>query len=253
MTTTVQMPAEVTGPNAPEPGNNTPASSQQAPASTSNERPSWLPEKFESAEALAKAYSELEARFTQTQQQQQAPVAPAVSEQQVMQQLQSQGLDLNSFQQEYAANGGKLSESSYAKLEQAGFSRQFVDDYIRGQEAIAQQEINAVYAEVGGEDEFQKVAAWARANLPANEVQAFNAIVDSAPVEAIRLAVAGLHAKYVAANGQEPRLVSGQAASSVQGFASKYEMIEAMRDPRYRKDEAYREMVTQKLAVSDIF
>ena len=254
MTATVQMPAEVTGPNAPEPGNNTPASSQQAPTSTSNERPSWLPEKFESGEALAKAYSELEARFTQTQQhQQKAPVAPAVSEQQAMQQLQSQGLDLNSFQQEYAANGGKLSEASYAKLEQAGFSRQFVDDYIRGQEAIAQQEINAVYAEVGGEAEFQKVAAWARSNLPAHEVAAFNSIVESASVEALRLAVAGLHAKYVAANGQEPRLVNGQAASSVQGFASRYEMIEAMRDPRYRKDEAYREMVTQKLATSDIF
>lgn len=249
MTVTVQMPAEVTGPEKPEAGNN--PASNPAPAAETNERPSWLPEKFNSPEDLAKAYSELENKLGSQSQQQPAP-APAVTEEQLGRDLQTRGLDINAFQAEYAQNG-KLSEDSYAKLAQAGYSRDFVNDYIRGQEALAVQESEAIFKEVGGEAEFKKMASWARANLPAHEVDAFNRIVDSAPVDALRFAVLGLHAKYVAANGQEPRLVNGQPGSGVEGFASRYEMVEAMRDPRYRKDEAYRAMVQQKVAVSNIF
>ena len=243
------MPAEVTGPNAPEPGNNAPASNPSANPAPSNERPEWLPEKFESPEALAKAYGELESKLgSQQQQQQPAPV----TEQQATQQLQSAGLDMGEFQKEFSQNGS-LSEDSYAKLAQAGFSKDFVNDFIRGQEALAEQEANTVFAEVGGQQEFQKVAAWARANLPAAELESFNKIVETAPVDVLRFAVLGLHSKYVSANGQEPRLVNGQPGHGVEGFQSRHEMVEAMRDPRYRKDEAYREQVTRRLAVSNFF
>jgi len=249
MTVTVQMPAEVAGPNPPEGGNNLPSSnpnSAPAPAQT-QERPAWLPEKFNSPEDLAKAYGELESKLGSQSQQQ--PSVPA-SEEQAATQLQSAGLDMAEFQKEWAEKGS-LSEESYAKLAQAGFSKDFVNDFIRGQEALAAQEAEAVFKEVGGEAEFQKIAAWARANLPAHEVAAFNAVVDSAPVDVLRFAVAGLHAKYVAANGQEPRLVNGTPGSAVAGFASRYEIVQAMSDPRYKKDEAYRELVTQRLAVTN--
>lgn len=253
MTVALHIPAEVTGPEAPQnPEAGNPPASSSAPASANNQRPEWLPEKFNSPEDLAKAYSELESKLG-SQSQQPTPAAPAVSEEQLGQDLQTKGLDINAFQQEYDANGGKLSEESYAKLAQAGYSREFVNDYIRGQEALAAQESEAIFKEVGGEAEFKKVAAWARANLPAHEVEAFNRIIESAPVDALRFAVLGLHSKYVAANGQEPRLVNGQPGANVEGFASRAQMVEAMRDPRYRKDEAYRAEVQQKLAVSDIF
>jgi len=259
MTVTVQMPAEVPGPNAPEAGNPNPASnaapSNSAPAANT-ERPSWLPEKFNSPEDLAKSYAELESKLGQSQQPNNpAPANPApASEQAVTDGLTRAGLNIADFQAEYDKNGGKLSDDSYAKLQQAGYSRDFVNDYIRGQEALAEKQAEEVFKEVGGAKEFAKVTAWAKANLPRAELDAFNRVIDTAPVDALRFAVLGLHSKYVAANGREPRLINGsEPGNATAGFASRHEMVEAMRDPRYKKDEAYRAQVTQRLGASTFF
>jgi len=257
MTVTVHMPAEVPGPSAPEAGNTNPASNAapSAPAPAAPSRPEGLPEKFTSVADLAKSYAELESKLGSSSQQQPnpAPANPApVQEQAVTDGLAKAGLNIADFQGEYDKNGGKLSDESYAKLQQAGYPRDFVNDYIRGQEALAAQETEAVFKEVGGVKEFAKVTAWAKANLPTAELEAFNRIIDTAPADALRFAVLGLHSKYVSANGREPRLVNGGEPGNVSaGFASRHEMVEAMRDPRYRKDEAYRAQVTNRLAATN--
>lgn len=244
MTASIQIPAQEAGPNAPEPGNNAPASTSANPAAN-NERPSWLPEKFQSPEDFAKSYTELEAKLGS--QQTPAPAATEVTEQQLSDGLQAQGLDLSTYQTEYEQNGG-LSDESYAKLEKAGYGRQFINDYIKGQEALAAQEAQAIFAEIGGQAEFNKVTAWAKANLPAAEVTAFNRAIETAPAESLKFVISGLHSKYLAANGREPRLVGGEQGGGAGGFSSRYEMTQAMRDPRYRKDENYRNQIQARLA-----
>ena len=72
--------------------------------------------------------------------------------------------------------------------------------------------------------------------------------------ESARLAAQGLHARYVAANGAEPALVTGATAGqSGDVFSSTAQLVEAMRDPRYAADPAYRATVEAKLARSSIF
>lgn len=214
---------------------------QPAQRPTTEERPSWLPEKFKTGEDLARSYAELESRLGQQTAQQ---------AQQVEQQAQTAGVNIDAFNEEYARLGGRLSEESYATLAKAGFTRAVVDNYIAGQEAIAAADIAAVYAEVGGEQEFQKVQSWAKANLPRSALEAFNDVVNTGSRDALILAISGLQAKYVAANGREPKLVNGIPGSTVEGYRSRNEIIEAMRDPRYRKDEAYRADVTARLEVT---
>jgi len=242
MTVTVQIPAQEAPPVKPEA-----EGSSSAPANTGApaERPSWLPEKFTSPEDFAKSYAELESKLGS--QSSQAP-----SETQVEQQFQAKGLDLTEFHSEYKT-AGKLSDASYQKLEQAGITRQFMDDFIKGQEAVAAQEVAQVFSTIGGEQEYAKINAWAKVNLSKDEVAAFNDLVETAPIQTVQLAMLGLKARYEAANGSEPNLVSGVPGSNVEGFASRYEMVEAMRDPRYKRDEAYRAGVTRRLAASDFF
>ena len=63
----------------------------------------------------------------------------------------------------------------------------------------------------------------------------------------------GLHAQYVAANGSNPSLVKGNAANSTtNGFQSWQQVSEAMRNPKYANDPAYRQEVSNRLAVSNL-
>ena len=58
-----------------------------------------------------------------------------------------------------------------------------------------------------------------------------------------------MKAAYEAAVGTDPqRRVEGDSGkATVQGYQSKREMIDAMRDPRYQKDPAYRADVARRI------
>ena len=260
MTVSVTIPsgeAPAVNPNQPAaPEVTTTETGAVRPEAAAPTRPDNVPEKFWDAEkgsirtdALLTSYTELEGRLGSAPAASQSPATTPAQEAQVQQTLQANGLDIASFNAEYNANGG-LSPESYAKLAAAGLDRNFVDSYIAGQEAIASADIQAVYAEVGGEAEFQKVQTWAKANLPPSTLKAFNNIVDTGDRDSLIMAISGLQAKYVAANGKEPKLVNGMPGSAVDGYRSKAEIVAAMGDPRYRKDEAYRADVAARMAVT---
>ena len=68
------------------------------------------------------------------------------------------------------------------------------------------------------------------------------------------MSVHGLKARYQAVNGSDPKLISGDTASANAGgrFESVAQLTEAMRDPRYAKDSAFRNSVQNKLSNSSI-
>ena len=107
---------------------------------TTEARPEWLPEKFGSAEDLAKAYSELE-----TKQGQKTEVTPEATtesndsleiDKAADDAVESAGLNMVDLQSEYDTSG-TLNDESFAALEKAGISKDYVDAFIAGQEAIA--------------------------------------------------------------------------------------------------------------------
>ena len=73
-------------------------------------------------------------------------------------------------------------------------------------------------------------------------------------MQAIKLAVAGLKAEYDKANGVEGRMVTGKTAPPNSGdvYRSQAQLVEAMNDPRYDNDPAYRQDVIEKLDRSDL-
>ena len=63
----------------------------------------------------------------------------------------------------------------------------------------------------------------------------------------------GLKADYNEAKGNDPDLMGGpKGALGQETFASHAEVTEAMKDPRYEKDPAYRKMIYHKLNNSDL-
>lgn len=227
------------------------------------ERPEWLPEKFNSAEEMAQSYRELERKLSsgdtpnnpdkdeaQEGVEANAPVNEEAND--VAEYLDGKGVDFDALQDTYAETGG-ISEKDYADLEKAGLPKSVVDAWIAGQEAVAEQSVNALMDTVGGRDAYNDMTAWAADNLSEMEIASFNKAIDSGDRDIQIMAIEGIQNKYHAVEGRQPNLIQGQAAPQTGGgFASVAELTAAMSDPRYGKDTAYRQEVAARLQKSNI-
>lgn len=249
-TVAVQIPGNTTGPTAPTPE-----------ATPNPNRPAWLPAKFNSPEDFAKSYNELEKKLGSQQppatppaQQTTPPAteAPKLGEPVTppAQQQAPAKPDLSKYEQEFNTNG-TFSDQSYAELANLGISRQMADQYAQGVKAHQAQTRAEIHAVVGGEQQFNAVMQWAQQGLSEAEKNAYNAAVQSGNVAQIKLAVAGMQAKYQQTYGRDPNLIGGKPATSgPEAFSSWNQVVKAMSDSRYNDDPAYRAEVEARIAVS---
>lgn len=214
-------------------------------------KPEGLPEKFNSVEDLAKSYQELEKKLGDNTE---APKTDApkndldIAEKAV----ESAGLNMEKLSSEYA-DKGELDAKSYEALEKAGIPKEYVNQFIEGQKAVADQQTTSIKDIVGGADAYTEMSEWAAENMSEQEKTAYNTAVNSKDIETAKLAVVGLKAKFENANGNEPSLVEGKATITGQGgYKSWAEVTAAMGDDRYQKDPAYQNMVQEKLSKSDL-
>jgi plasmid maintenance system antidote protein VapI len=219
-------------------------------------RPEWLPEKFKSPEDMAKAYGELETKLGQPEPKQEEVKETKkddLSIDNAEKAVENAGLSMDTLQQEYNESG-QLNDKSYEALAKAGIPKDYVDAFIKGQEAIATQTANTLKQEVGGDEAYKNMMTWASENLNEAEINAYNRTVNGKDIEATKLAIAGLNAKYKNAEGIEPNLARGDrpSTSNATGYRSWAEVTAAMSDPRYSKDVAYQSDVQAKLKNSKL-
>lgn len=156
------------------------------------------------------------------------------------------------IQQEYQ-NEDSLSDESYRELAEAGYSKAFVDAYIRGQEALVNQYVEKVMDFVGGRERFQQVYTHMQTNNPEGAealIKAFESR-DVATMKTI-LNLAGQSRDKTFGKKAERSIAkratpAKPAPRKAVGFESQAEMIKAMSDPRYRTDSKYRREVEQKV------
>jgi hypothetical protein len=156
---------------------------------------------------------------------------------------------------------GTLEPGDYEQLAEAGFNRDMVDAYLSGLQykqtqdtALSVKEVASIKQSLGGEAEYNKMIEWAAANLSADEVEGFNQIINTQPMASVKMAITGLHARYSAVEGREPKLIGGRAPKgSTDKFESTAQLVAAMSDPKYSTDPAYQRKVQEKLSRSSIF
>ena len=117
---------------------------------------------------------------------------------------------------------------------------------------LSESEVNSVYNAVGGQEQYSNMINWAQQNLSENEVGAFDSIIESGNMDQINLAIQGLNSRYTDAVGQDGTLLQGKPASAQSTYRSQQELIQAMNDPRYDDDPAYRQDVLDKLDRSNL-
>ena len=217
--------------------------------------------KYKNAQELEKAYIELQGKLgeqsteeTETASAEETPEEPKLSTGAAL---------ITDAQKEYYDNGNKLSEETMAKFSEMS-SSDLLQAYIEinannpapaEPEAadITDAQITEIKQAAGGDKAYANVINWAKSNLDSSQTVAFDEVVNTGSVAAIKLAVAGLKAEYEKANGVEGRMVTGKApTNSGDIFRSQAELVAAMNDSRYDRDPAYRQDVIEKLDRSNL-
>jgi len=215
--------------------------------------------KFQNADELAKAYSELEKKLgSNDDEESEVDTKTDEPEEEV-----SAGVSLiTDASKEYYENDGALTPETMAKFGEMS-SQELVQAFMDIQKAnpspppgdahdLTDAEMNSIYNSAGGEAEYGRLTSWAAENLAEDKMDAFNSIINNGEALAIQMAVAGLRSEYENQEGYEGRMLTGKAARTTDAFRSQAEVVAAMSDPRYERDEAYRQDVYNKLERSNV-
>jgi hypothetical protein len=213
-----------------------PIEETEEPQEERAERPEWLHDKFDSPEALASAYDQLEKKMSSGR-------------------AEAEGLltseEFDQYNDEYNEQGG-LQDATYEALEKKGISRDLVDSYIQGQNSLNEAHQNGLLNIVGGDDNYDAMTEWASENVDPSELDAYNDAI-TGDINAASLAIKGLWSQYRAATGESstPTLVQGGKTPTVGGYGSTYEMQQDMKDPRYKAgDRNWHAHVEKRLSMT---
>ena len=166
---------------------------------------------------------------------------------QVTEVLQTKGFDYAELQKEFV-DTGEISADTRKKLSDVGITDELIDNYIDGQLAKAEQERNEIATCVGGRENFDNIVKWASENLTTEEIISINSVTDKGIIQII---LKDLKARMEEKEGIIPSYTKGESGKAqTEIYRSQAEMFEAISNPKYRKDEAYRLDVQKKITAS---
>ena len=118
---------------------------------------------------------------------------------------------------------------------------------------FTEQDVKQLHDLAGGEDGYKEMLGWATKNLNKQEVDMFDQVMERGDALAAFFAVRSLAYRWEDAKGYDGRMLTGTAPKTDGSqFRSQQEVVAAMNDPRYDRDPAYRQDVTDKLRRSDV-
>jgi len=208
--------------------------------------------KYKNAEELESAYLELQKKLGSDDDE---------SEEQYEEEDESEEFDSDLFNRLWEGElNDEFSDDLLEELSNADPTdlAQMHLDYRRQVEADAPAEMTEETATqlkdmVGGDGEYKNLLGWAKDNFSEQEIDMYDSIMESGDPQAAFFAVQALALRYQDSVGTEGELIQGRAAKdSADGFRSQAELVDAMNDPRYERDAAYRNDIMRRLELSDI-
>ena len=170
------------------------------------EQEGLLAGKYKDAAELEKAYVELQKKLGSQDEPVEDVEQTSATEETEETSLSDGASLISSANDEYYANDGKLSEETLEKFSGMS-SKELVESYLEVQNTdafknkaevadLSDSDINEVKNYAGGEAQYDNLIAWANTNLDAKSQEAFDSIVNSGSVDAIKIAVSGLKSQY---------------------------------------------------------
>jgi hypothetical protein len=168
--------------------------------------------------------------------------------------------DQSSLEQAYIALQKKLGEPSDEPEagEEVEQEEQPAEENTEEEESsddqLTEEQAGQLFEMVGGEKAYKSMLSWAGENMSKEEVSMYDSVMASGNANSIYFAVQALSNKYSDAVGNDGQLLTGKRSAAQQNeqFRSQQELVQAMNDPRYDNDPAFRDDVIRKLQNSDI-
>lgn len=185
--------------------------------SAAGEQQQLLAGKFENAEALERAYIELQSKLGEPKNE------PEASEEGEQEEAPEEVLENQEEQEEST------------------------------KEVLSEKQADQLFEMVGGKQAYKSMIDWAGESISKEEVKMYDSVMAEGNPNSIFFAVQALYGKYTDAVGKEGQLLTGKGSNQKNdSFRSQAELVKAMSDPRYDKDPAYRSDIMRKLENSDI-
>jgi len=212
--------------------------------------------KFEDAEALEKAYIELQSKLGEPKEEKaEAKEEETEAKEEVKEESKEEEPDYEFLDKLWEeSKNEKYSDDLLDKLNdmKPADVAQLYLNYRSGvktepQELTTEQAAD-LQKSVGGEKEYNTMLQWASKNFDEAEISRYDKVMESGDPDAAYFAVQALASKYNDKVGVEGNMLTGKPAKA-QGdnFRSQAEVVRAMSDPRYESDPAYRQDVYDKL------
>ena len=206
--------------------------------------------KYKNAQDLESAYLELQKKLGEGDEESEEEMEDA-------EEIESNpAADMISAASQEFAESGELTPETRDALAELD-SSELLDAYMSLAQPpspdLSDSDVSSLKASVGGDEAYNQITGWAAEALSEVELEAFNTTVDSGSLAQIQMVMAGLQARYQSENGYEGTQLQGKAPSNSRDtFRSQAEVVEAINDPRYDRDPAYRNDILMKLERSDV-
>ena len=216
--------------------------------------------KFEDAEALEKAYIELQSKLGEPKEEKAEVKEEKTEAKEEVKETKEEEPDYEFLDKLWEeSKNEKYSDDILDKLNDMKPSdvAQLYLNYRSGVDTepqeLTQEQATDLQKSVGGEKQYNTMLQWASNNFDEAEISRYDKVMESGDPDAAYFAVQALAAKYNDGVGVEGKMLTGKPAKS-QGdeYRSQAEVVRAMSDPRYERDPAYRQDVYDKLERSNL-
>jgi hypothetical protein len=212
--------------------------------------------KYKNAQDLEQGYIELQKKLGESETEE--PVAEAEEGEEEYE--GEEDISILDELWEYELNNEEFHEDAVAELQQMDpvdlanlhiEYRKQVEEQAVAPKDFTEAEMTELKGVVGGDENYQNMLQWAGANLNQQEIDMFDAVMQRGDALGAFFAIRSLAYRYNDAAGYEGKMLTGNAPkTSGSQYRSQQEVIQAMSDPRYDSDPAYRKDVMDKLTRS---
>ena len=165
------------------------------------EQEGLLAGKYKNAQELEKAYVELQKKLGDNKESEDTEKVSAEEDKSEPEsELSEHATLINSASEEYFSNGNKLSDETMAKFSSLS-TQDLIKAYMEVQSKtepaseqvapadLSDSDINQIKNSAGGDQAYANIVNWAKSNLDAKQITAFDEVINTGSVQAIQLAV----------------------------------------------------------------
>jgi len=224
-----------------------------------SQQESLLAGKYSNAQELEKAYLELQGKLGEPKSESTEDPTneiPEIPEEKVEEAPDLEFLDrlweeatTDSYKDETLQELGKMSTRDLARMH-----LQYRSQVQQNQpQQLSEEQATSLREIAGGDEGYSSMMGWAKGALQDQEIQMYDAVMERGEPLSCFFAVQALKYRYDDSSGVDGQMLTGKAPSnSGNQFKSQAQVVEAMSDPKYDSDPAYRKEVMQRLERSNI-